>query len=321
MMNLFDMPLEELEGYKPPQTKKENFDSFWDRRIEESRSQPLNIGTSQQPYWVQGIEVHTVSFDGFQNSKIKGMYVKPVNERTDTPAAVLFHGYNWNTLQPSYAFKYAVQGIPVLMVHVRGQNIESPDHSLYSNGGPSGWMTQGILEPDQYYYSHAYMDAFRSIDAVKQISGKTRVFAEGGSQGGALAIAAAALQEDLLFSCADIPFLTHFKRSVQLASEGPYQEIYHYFKVHDPLHKTEKTVYETLSYVDCMNLASRVQCPVMVGIGLEDNVCPPSSGFALYNHLCGEKQVRVYPEFGHALSAIHEEEKLKFAASFIKGDS
>ncbi|MTH53921.1 prolyl oligopeptidase family serine peptidase [Bacillus mangrovi] len=320
-MSLFDMPFEELEEYKPSQTKNDDFDLFWNGRVKESRSQPLNIKISPRPYWVEGINLYEVYFDGFRNSKIYGLYVHPLKREAGMPAAVIFPGYNWNTIQAHYAFKYAVQGIPVLLVQVRGQSIQSPDLNFYSNGGPSGWMTQGISDADQYYYSYVYMDAFRSIDAIKEISGSTKVFLEGGSQGGALAIAVAALQQDILFTCADIPFLSHIRKSVELAAEGPYQEIQHYFRVHDPLHKTEKIVYETLSYIDCMNLAGGIGSPVMIGIGLEDNVCPPSSGFALYNHLSGEKQIKVYPEFGHGLSPIHEEEKLKFAASFIKGGS
>lgn len=316
-MNLFDLPFEELKNYQPPQTKEADFNHFWDSRIEESIRQPLNLTTERKPYPIPEAEVSDIYFDGFRNSRIHGVYVKPAKMKKDAPAAVLFHGYNWNGLVPHMAFKYVIQGIPVLLVDVRGQNVKSPDHNKYENGGASGWMTLGLSHPDHYYYSYVYMDAYRSIEAVKELSGKTAVIAEGGSQGGALAIAAAALHPDIVLACSDIPFLTHFKRSVELASDGPYNEIYHYFKVHDPLHQTEEQVYRTLSYVDCMNLASRVTCPVMVGVGLEDTVCPPSTGFALYHYLGGEKEIRVYPEFAHGLSTTHEEEKLKFAASIL----
>jgi cephalosporin-C deacetylase len=54
-------------------------------------------------------------------------------------------------------------------------------------------MTLGILDPDQYYYSQVYMDAYRSVDVVLELSGKSAVFVEGGSQAGALATAVAAL--------------------------------------------------------------------------------------------------------------------------------
>lgn len=123
------------------------------------------------------------------------------------------------------------------------------------------------------------------------------------------------MQEGISYLLADVPFLTHFKRSIQLSTEGPYREVNHYFKLHDPLQKNRSAVFDALSYVDCMNLASFVSCPSLIGVGLEDRVCPPSSGFALYHHLGGEMHIQVYPEFGHELPAIHVERKLQFIAS------
>lgn len=315
-MNLFDLPLEQLQTYQPNQTKKNDFEVFWNNRIKESKRQGLDIVIEDRMYYVPGVELYDVTFNGFRNSRIHAMYLKPDKEvNPKTPAAVIFHGYNWNNLQPNYAFKYLIQGIPVLLVEVRGQNVNSPDHNHYKNGGSSGWMTLGITDPDNYYYSYVYMDCYRSVDVLREISGKIDVIAEGGSQGGALAVSTAALQDGISAALVDIPFLTHFKRSIELATEGPYNEIYHYFKVHDPLQKKRSAVFDTLSYVDCMNLASLISCPSLVGVGLEDKVCPPSSGFALYHHLGGQKQIQVYPEFAHGLSSVHEERKLQFISS------
>ncbi|MBT2661616.1 acetylxylan esterase [Bacillus sp. ISL-45] len=314
-MNLFDLPIEELKKYKPELTRRTDFHSFWESRIVENKKYPLNIEVKERSYPLKEIKVYDVYFDGFRNSRIHGVYISPAKDHVEKPAAVIFHGYNWNTLQPHYAFKHVIQGTPVLMVETRGQSIESPDENSYGNGGSAGWMTSGILDPDCYYYTYVYMDCFRSVGVVKELSGKSKVYVEGGSQGGALAIAVAALKPDILFALCDIPFLSHFERSIKLASEGPYNEIYHLFKVHDPLHQKAETIYGTLSYVDCMNLAGGVACPVLLSVGLEDTVCPPSGGFAVFNHLQGPKDIRVYPEYGHEVPSIHEEEKLQFIAA------
>ncbi|MFD9626482.1 acetylxylan esterase [Peribacillus muralis] len=315
-MNLMDLSLEQLQTYQPEQTKKKDFEQFWNDRKNESALQGLNIVIEPVSYYVPGVERYHVTFNGFRNSRIQATYLKPEKDvYPKSPAAVIFHGYNWNNLQPHYAFKYLIQGIPVMLVDVRGQNVHSPDHNQYKNGGSSGWMTLGITDPDNYYFSYVYMDCYRSVDVIRELSGKTDVFLEGGSQGGALAVATAALQDGISYLLADVPFLTHFKRSIEVSTEGPYNEMYHYFKLHDPLQKNRSAVFETLSYVDCMNLASLVSCPSFIGVGLEDKVCPPSSGFALYHHLGGEKQIQEYPEFGHELPAVHEEKKLQFIAS------
>jgi cephalosporin-C deacetylase len=318
-MNLFDLPLKDLQDYQPAQTKQPDFDLFWTSRLQESKLQPLNVKITPKHYYVKGVEVYDVSFDGFRNSRIHATYIKPQNLSAPAPAVVMFHGYNWNNLTPQHAFKYTIQGMPVLMVDVRGQDVLSPDHTHYLNGGVAGWMTKGILDPDNYYYAYVFMDCCRAVDVLLSFDevDQNQIIAEGGSQGGALTLAASALHSGVSLALSDIPYLCHFRRSIELFQNSPYSEIYHYFKIHDPLHQTEETVYRTLSYVDCMNLADRITCPILISVGLEDTICPPSTGFAAFNYISSSKEIRVYPEYGHGGFTAHEEEKLKFVNKYI----
>jgi cephalosporin-C deacetylase len=320
-MNLFDLKLEELQVYKPEQTKEKDFDAFWEGKIKEAKEQALEIRLEKKEYEVPGVEVYDVFFKGFKNSVIHGTYVKPQKMNGKAPAVAMFHGYNWNNLVPSHAFKYTVQGVPVLMVDVRGQNVLSPDHANYVNGGSAGWMTKGILDAHNYYYVNVYMDCYRAIEVLASFEevDASRMVVEGGSQGGALTLATAALHPKVALAMADIPYLSHFRRSMELYNGSPYDEIYHYFKLFDPLHTQEEQIYRVLSYIDCMNLADRINCPTLISVGLEDTVCPPSTGFAVFNHMSCEKEIRVYPEYGHGGFTWHEEEKIKFFAKHLGG--
>ncbi|WP_210608478.1 acetylxylan esterase [Priestia flexa] len=302
---------------KPNLTRQPDFEEFWRTRIEESTKQLLNIEVNKRAYWIEGLEVSDVSFNGFRNSRIHAVYIRPKRTTQKVPAAVVFHGYNWNTLQPHQMFKYAIQGIPILLVEVRGQNIKSSDNNGYPYGGSAGWMTLGIHSPDDYYYSYVYMDAYRSVDVLRALSKKSVVLVDGSSQGGALAAVTAALQTQICAAFVDIPFLAAIHESINVATEGPYQEINHYFQVHDPLHKTRNDVLKTLSYVDCLNFASYITCPTLVGVGLKDVTCPSPGTLAFYQHLSGRKDIRIYPEYGHELPPIHEEEKLAFLADCL----
>jgi cephalosporin-C deacetylase len=58
-------------------------------------------------------------------------------------------------------------------------------------------------------------------------------------------------------------------------------------------------VFTTLGYIDVQNLAPRIQAEVTLFVGLEDQVCPPSTQFAVYNKLETVKETRLYPDFGH----------------------
>ncbi|MGM0369018.1 MAG: acetylxylan esterase [Bacillota bacterium] len=320
-MELLDMPLEELKTYQPELTKEDDFDLFWDRHLQESAEQPLNIELEEVDYLIDRVKVYELSFDGFRNSRIHGKYILPqdANKNSQLPVVVVYHGYNWNDLVISDLLHYSLMGYAVLLMDIRGQDITSPDHNSYDHGGTAGWMTKGILNPDNYYYLYVYLDSVRAIDFIRtrEEINQDKIAVEGGSQGGGVAIALGALVDQIAVVMADIPYLSHFRRAIKLYNEGPYSEIYHYFKVHDSLHQTEKQVYKTLSYFDGMNLADRIDANVLLSVGLEDGICPPSTAFATYNHLTTKQEIRIYPEFAHGGFSQQQEEKIAFLADLF----
>jgi cephalosporin-C deacetylase len=145
-------------------------------------------------------------------------------------------------------------------------------------------MAKGIQNKDEYYYRAVYMDAVRAIDilaAMPEVNAD-RIAVTGGSQGGAITLAAAALSGVPKLAVADHPYLSNFERAIDTTPRGPYSE-------------------ETLSYFDIMNLAPRISCYSWLTIGLVDDITPPSTVFAVYNHLTCDKDIAVYRYFGHEL--------------------
>ena len=69
-------------------------------------------------------------------------------------------------------------------------------------------------------------------------------------------------------------------------------------------------VLNTLSYVDVMNLADRIACPVLGSCGLRDTSTPPECVYAGFNRVRSEKTIRNYPFTGHAIEPWHAEEQL-----------
>ena len=78
-----------------------------------------------------------------------------------------------------------------------------------------------------------------------------------------------------------------------------YDELKRYFKFIDPAHETEDYVFNTLAYIDIQNLAHRIKAEVTMLTGLMDNICPPSTQFAAYNKINSNKNIIVFPEWGH----------------------
>lgn len=148
------------------------------------------------------------------------------------------------------------------------------------------------------------MDCVRGIDFLcsrKEIN-KSKIAVFGGSQGGGLSFATAALDQRVSLCAPVVPFLAHWKKYFK-TSDWPEMNEW----IESKKERTWERTLKTLSYFDSMNLATRIQCPVFMGVGLQDPVCPPATNFAALNHTKGPKKYRVYAHANHSLGPTHQE--------------
>jgi cephalosporin-C deacetylase len=103
------------------------------------------------------------------------------------------------------------------------------------------------------------------------------------SQGGALPLAAAALQPQLVKVCQpDVPFLCDIHRGVGLSPTYPYlieQQV-----------DLVPAAMNTLAYVDNALLARRITADCLLSVGLMDETCPLSTVFAAYNEISAPRR-------------------------------
>ncbi len=315
----YDMPLEALKEYKPKLTKEPDFEEFWDNSLKKLAKVPLKFELSPYDYPVKGVKVYRVSYLGFENANIEGWLAIPEGEGL-RPGIVLYHGYNWASEGMTYeVVNWALNGYVAMNMLVRGQQGNSVDNIVSSTGFASGWMSKGILNPEEYYYRAVYLDAVRALEVFASMPevDKTRIGVMGGSQGGGLSLAAAAFSDIPKVAVADYPYLSNFERAVDIAPQGPYQEIVQYLR-RNARPEIETQVKKTLSYFDIMNLASRIKCRTWVSVGLVDEITPPSTIFATYNHLTCPKEIAVYKYFGHENIPVAIETKLRLLMDELK---
>jgi cephalosporin-C deacetylase len=145
--------------------------------------------------------------------------------------------------------------------------------------------------------------AHRDIDPA-------RLAVTGASQGGGIALAVAGLARGLGAVMPDVPFLCHFRRATQLVATSAYFEIVRYCQTH---RDKVTTVFNTLSYFDGVNFAARGRAPALFSVGLMDEVCPPSTVYAAYNHYAGSKQLDVWEFNAHEGGGSYQvESKLRW---------
>ncbi len=311
-----DLTLKELREYKPQlKNKPQDFDEFWARQKEKiSLIEPV-IHVSPRSYPAPSIEVIDLILESWDGTQLNGLFVKPAGVK-ECPVIVCFHGYTGSCGLPSDYLKWTALGVAVYAFDVRGQGT-SPDYAKYWNGSRiPGWMLHGILDPETYYYTNVYRDILTQLGWVKSEGAlviPTTLGLMGSSQGGGLALVAAGLDGNVDYVISDWPYLTHFDRALDVALQGPYMEIVDYFKWNDPQYETVDEVKHTLGYIDSLHFCDHINCPVLMAVGLEDAVTPPSTVYAAYHHLNStEKEIEVYPQFTHEMNPFHDEKKLAF---------
>lgn len=315
----YDMSLEELKKYKPELTRQPDFAEFWDRTRKELDGVERKYSLEPYEYPARGVKVYRVTYSGFNHADIDGWFAVP-EAPGKYPGIVAFHGYNWAFDGCIHdTVNLALHGYGVLQMLVRGQQGNSSDNVVTTHGHHSGWMTKGILSPEQYYYRAVYMDGVRALEILASMDkvDAGRIGVMGGSQGGGLTLAAAALSDIPKAAVAVYPYLSHFNRAIDIAPQMPYGEINEFFRRNtDPA--IEEQAKRTLSYFDVMNLAPEIKCPVLMASGLVDDITPPSTVFAAYNHLNCQKEIAVFRYFGHEYLPGFVEKQLRMLMKHLQ---
>ena len=282
-MPLVDMPLDQLESFRPEVDEPADFDAFWTATLAESAAAGGDVTAARVDAALTTLDVYDVTFPGFAGEPIKAWYLKPRGAE-DVPLVVEYIGYGGGRGLPLDRLVWASAGFGHLVVDSRGQGGSwgsGADTADAHGAGPAhpGFMTRGILDPSDHYYRRLITDAARAIDAAPALPGADpeRIVLTGVSQGGGLAIAAAGLRpEAIRATMPDVAFLCHIRRGALISDVDPYREIADYLAVRRD-HADQ--VFRTLSYIDAVNFAKRALAPSLWSVGLMDNCCPPSTTF------------------------------------------
>lgn len=315
-MPSIDWPLERMREYKPELYRQPDFESYWKSTLAEAKAQPLNAELTPYDLPSRGVECFQIRFDGFGGGSVAGWYLRP-HGTGPFPALMQYHGYSGRAQRPLEVLAIAEQGIAVMTMDTRGQNGLSEDHAVYPGGHFSGWMTKGIRDPKSYYYRYVYADAVRALEVLASMPGvdPKRIAATGISQGGGITLAAAALSDHVALALADIPFLCDYRRAIEITPLPPYTEISSFLKTHPAEYDR---VIRTLSYCDNLNLAPWIKCRTVVCNCLWDDICPPSTIFAAYNHIPAEKSMEIYSYHKHEVPYEHSETRFKVLMDVLK---
>lgn len=272
-----------------------DFDAFWKEKLAPQRDAPLN---SELRFHEERPEaaVYAVTAVMPDGDTLHGWLLRPKG-RGPFPGLALYHGAGVYPVGVDHGLDWAARGVMVLSLNPHAVPNNRPREYYVEMGrGPlSNYRTMGRENRDRLYFVQMFLRAARAVDLLTDLPDwdRTHVLAVGHSQGGAQALAAAALNPKvtgLIATCC-----THCDHAGPLAGRpAGWPKI---VEVHDgvlnPIHV------EAARYIDAVNFAARVSCPSLIGICFLDDLCPPTGVYAAFNALRGPKMIHLEPTAGH----------------------
>jgi cephalosporin-C deacetylase len=302
-MPLLDMPLARLHEYEGRNPKPADFDAYWSAALAQLDGQSGRVELVPHELSAPNAECFHLYFTGVGGARVHAKYLRPKGAK-NCPAVLMFHGYSGSSGDWADKLNYVGQGFCVAALDCRGQGGLSEDVGGVKGNTLRGHIVRGLGDPDptKMYYRQVFLDTAQLARIVMDFDevDATRVGATGGSQGGGLTLACAALTPEIKRAAAVFPFLCDYKRVWEMdQAANAYEELKTYFRNFDPRHEREDEIWTRLGYIDNQHLAPRIQAEVLMPVGLMDAICPPSTQFAAYNRIPGKKNLLIYPDFGH----------------------
>lgn len=318
-MPLIDMPIERLKRYRGRNPRPADFDQYWTRGLVEMRALDPQIELVPHPVGAAYADCFDLFFTGVGGARVHAQLLRPKPGRGRGPALVMFHGYSGSAGDWTSKLGYVAQGFTVAALDCRGQGGRSEDVGGTTGNTLNGHIIRGLDDsPDKLLFRSIFLDCAqlaRIVMEMPQVDPR-RVGATGGSQGGGLTLACAALEPRIARAAPVFPFLCDYQRVWEMdLAKGAYEELRQYFRLFDPMHAREKDIFTRLGYIDCQHLAPRIKARVQFYVGLMDTICPPSSQFAAYNKIRSKKEMLIYPDYAHEGLLGHSDRIFDFMAA------
>lgn len=283
---------------QPTVKEPEDFLKFWEEAKTESAKIPLEPTLTLIPERSNDkVNVYHVRINNYEEgAKVYGILAVP-KAAGKYPAVLNVPGAG---VRPYYGdIDMAEQGVITFQIGIHGIPVNL-DPQVYDNlryGALNGYWSANLDDKDTYYYKRVYLGCVRAIDLIESLpeyNGKLGV--KGGSQGGALSVITAALDERVQYYVSFFPALSDMSGYLH-GRAGGWPHMFAPFK-ENPSKADPKKV-ETASYYDVVNFARHLKVPGYFSWGYNDHVCPPSSTYSVYNVVKAPKQLLLAQETAH----------------------
>lgn len=299
------------EKIQPFTQEPKDFNTFWQGNLDELAKIPLSYTKEiAKEYCTDKVDCYLVKIPvSHRKQCVYGYLFYPKNAQPGKHPVVLCPpGAGIKTIKEPLRHKYyAENGFIRLEIEIHGLDPRLPketfdDISRAFNSDPTGYLENGIDNRDRYYMKHVYLALVRCIDLLTSLpewDGRN-VAVQGGSQGGALALVAAGLDKRVNLCVVNHPALSDMAGYTEKGRTGGYPHFNRMTGLYTPSNIS------TMAYYDVVNFARKVKATTYMTWGYNDNTCPPTTSYAVWNTLNCEKESLITPINEHWTSDATE---------------
>lgn len=303
--------LEDARSYRGAWLRPSNFESFWEPSVAFAQNAQVE-SVIELPSATQTATFKRITFVSTDQTQLSARVILPAgasaaepSATTELPAVVLFSDLGRGVRSWLHLLRFSALGIPVVALEARPCEPQLKD--AWRGALTAEELAHALINPDDAASSTLKQlidDALVAASVASRFLGRTTVTWGEGLGGSQALFAAALLPKEVSATMALNPLFADNAttlRTVVGCGDTPQSD----------------AAIDAVGLLDSACAAELVRVPALIGTALLDQSAPTEGTFALYNRLPGQKEMRVYPKFGHERINQFENEQINYLCEVI----
>lgn len=317
--------LEDARSYRGAWLRPSNFESFWERSVAFAQNAHVESAVELSSA-TQAATFKRITFTSTDQTQLCARVILPAGvsvaeplaaaelsasaalpASAKLPAVVLFSDLSRGERSWLHLLRFSALGMPVVALEARPCEASLKD--AWRGALTAEELAGALINPDDAASSTLKQlidDALVTAAVASRFLGRTTVTWGEGLGGSQALFAAALLPKAVNATMALNPFFADNAttlRTVVGCGDTPQSD----------------AAIDAVGLLDSTCAAELVRVPALIGTALLDQSAPTEGTFALYNRLPGQKEMRVYPKYGHERINQFENEQINYLCEVISG--
>ena len=304
--------LEDARSYRGAWLRPSNFESFWETSVAFAQNAQVEsvIDLSSA---TQTATFKRITFTSTDQTQLSARVILPAAASAaeltiaELPAVVLFSDLNRGVRSWLHLLRFSALGLPVVALEARPCEARLKD--AWRGALTAEELAHALIDPASATASPLKQlidDALVTTAVASRFLGRTAITWGEGLGGSQALFAAALLPKEVSTTMALNPLFADNAttlRTVVGCGDTPQSD----------------AAIDAVGLLDSACAAELVRVPALIGTALLDQSAPTEGTFALYNRLPGQKEMRVYPKYGHERINQFENEQINYLCEVISG--